>query len=839
MATHHQPAHHKKGIARKIFFLCSVVFVLLFFWGAWNVYGFIDNLPNPERITERTVAQSTKIFDRTGEVLLYEIHGEERRTVIPLDQIPDLVKHTTLVAEDIHFYEHSGIDFKGILRALWVNLRKGGITQGGSTITQQLVKKALLSDERTYTRKIKEIILSLLLEKKYTKDEILGLYLNQIPYGANAYGISAAAETYFGKKVGDLTIIEAATLAALPNAPTYYSPYGSHREELTQRTNWILDRMTESNYITKEQAADAKKTKVSFSLPNKGIRAPHFVMYIREYLNEKYGEQFVESGGLRVITTLDWKLQQEAERIIAEGAAKNEKLVQGKNASLVAINPKTGEIITMVGSRDYFDIKNDGNVNVALRPRQPGSAFKPFVYATAFKKGYLPETVLFDAFTEFNPNCNPDGTPGPRIKDEKSCYHPGNYDDKFRGPVDLRHAIAQSLNVPSVKLLYLAGVQDSIDTAQQMGISTLTDPQRYGLSLVLGGAEVTLLDITSAFGAFAQDGILHPKTGILEIKNADGVIMEQKENSSLPVLDTEIARTINDVLSDNDARVPVFNPRSSLYFSDRKVAAKTGTTQDYRDAWTIGYTPSLAAGVWVGNNDNAAMNHDGLSVMVAAPIWHAFMEVALKNHPAEDFTPPEKQHTEKPILNGTYRAGTVIKIDKLSLKLATAFTPPELIKEIGTGEIRSILAYVNKNNPEGDIPSNPYDDPQYNNWQAGIASWLSLNALIDTLPPSEYDDIHTPEKTPHASFIIPTGDTISKSEFHDIAITIQSSYPLQEIQLFLNNGLYDSKTKPITTQEIHFRLEDELPIGPIPVKIIIYDEMRNKTVIEKTITITE
>lgn len=826
-------------MARKIFFLCSVIFVLLFFWGAWKAYDLIENLPNPERITERTVAQSTKIFDRTGEVLLYEIHGEERRTVIPLDQIPNIVKHATLVAEDIHFYEHSGIDFKGILRAFWINLKQRSITQGGSTITQQLVKKALLSDERTYTRKLKEIILSLLLEKKYTKDEILGLYLNQIPYGSNAYGISAAAETYFGKKVSDLTLVEAATLAALPNAPTYYSPYGSHRKELEERRNWILNRMTESNYITKEQAADAKKNEVSFSLPNKGIRAPHFVMYIREYLNEKYGEQFVESGGLRVISTLDWKLQQEAEKIITEGAAKNEKLVQGKNASLVAIDPKTGEIIAMVGSRDYFDIKNDGNVNVALRPRQPGSAFKPFVYATAFKKGYLPETVLFDTFTEFNPSCNPDGTLGPKIKDQKNCYHPKNYDDKFRGPIDLRHSLAQSLNVPSVKLLYLAGIQDSIDTAQQMGISTLTNPQRYGLSLVLGGAEVTLLDITSAFGAFAQDGILHPKTAIREIRSADGVIMEQKQDSSLPVLDTEIARTINDILSDNDARIPVFNPRSSLYFVGRKVAAKTGTTQDYRDAWTIGYTPSLVAGVWVGNNDNTAMNHDGLSVMVAAPIWHQFMEVAMVNQPTEDFTPPQKQETEKPILKGIYRAGTVIKIDKLSKKLATAFTPSELIQEIGTGEIRSILAYVNKNNPNGPTPTNSYDDPQYNNWQIGITTWLSINSLISILPPSEYDDIHTPEKTPHASFISPMGDTISKSEFHDIGITIQSAYPLQEIQLFINDGLYDSKTKPITTQEIYFHLQDELPINTIPIKIIIYDEMRNKVTIEKTVTVIE
>lgn len=835
----HHRVSHKKIIKRRFFYILILLVFFGFIGGAWTLYSLTNNLPNPERITDRSIAQSTKIFDRTGTVLLYEIHGEEKRTIVPFDDIPETIKHATLVAEDIHFYQHSGLDFRGILRAILVNLARNSITQGGSTITQQLVKNSILTSERTYTRKIKEAILSVLIEKKYSKDEILELYLNQIPYGSNTYGVAAAAETYFNKHINELTLGEAALIASLPKAPTYYSPYGTHKEELMKRREWILDRMAQNSFITAIQADEAKKIKLSFNLPTKSIRAPHFVMYVREYLNEKYGEQFVEVGGLRVITTLDWKLQEESEKIIVEGAKRNEQLVSAKNASLVSIDPKTGDILAMVGSRDYFDIKNDGNVNVALRPRQPGSAFKPFVYASAFKKGYTPETLLFDVFTEFNVHCNPDGTPGPFIKDPKDCYHPKNYDDIFRGPVDLRHAIAQSLNIPSVKLLYLTGINDVIQTAKDMGISTLTDPKRYGLSLVLGGAEVNLLEMTSAFGVFAQDGILHPKTAILRIENTKGIIIEEKRDSSVPVLDTEVARIINDLLSDNDARVPMFNPRSSLYFADRKVAAKTGTTQDYHDAWTIGYTPQIVTGVWVGNNDNTPMNQKGLSVMVAAPIWHSAIEAAMVNFPPEDFTSPEKRITEKPILRGIYRNGGVIKIDKISQKLATALTPTELTEEVGYGEITSILGILTKEDPLGTPPLNPYNDPQFKNWQMGIYSWLTTNNLPTSYIPVGFDDIHTLEKQPQVIITTPINDTLTASSLTEITTEVQSYFPLQEIQLFFNDGLIDSKTAPIHQGRVTFPLTDTLNPGQLYIKIITYDTMKNKTVTEKIILITE
>lgn len=832
---------------RKGFFILAL---FLFAAGAGVVFAYsvVHTLPNPDRIKERSVIESTKIYDRTGTVVLYEIHGEEKRTVVPLAEIPDSLKKATLAAEDIHFYQHAGLDWRGIIRAFFIDLMQGAITQGGSTITQQLVKKMLLTDERTVQRKIKEAILAVWIERKYSKDEILELYLNQIPYGSNAYGVAAAAQTFFAKPVSQLTLGEAALLAALPKAPTHYSPYGSHKDELFLRRDWILDRMAEYGLATKEAVMQAKRQLV-FAMPRQSILAPHFVMFIREYLDDKYGADFVENGGLKVITSLDWNLQEQAEKIVKEGADKNESLVKAANASLVAIDPKTGEILTMVGSRDYWgkpipdscnpgiNCRFDPHVNIATRERQPGSAFKPFVYATAFKKGYTPETILFDVPTEFNALCNPDGTPGPQVSDPNSCYHPKDYDDKFRGPVSLRQALAQSLNVPSVKLLYLAGSKDSIETARAMGITTIGDPARYGLTLVLGGAEVNLLEMTSAYGAFANEGILHPYNAVLRIENSHGVVLEEKKDSSLPVLDAEVARTINNILSDNGARVPVFSPHSSLYFPNRQVAAKTGTTQDYRDAWVVGYTPSLVAGVWVGNNDNTPMHQGGLSVMVAGPIWHKFLELALASTTPEEFTPPTPAVPEKPILRGIYRAGTPVKIDKISKKLATDLTPPELIEEDSFGPVESILAFVQKDDPLGAPPANPHDDPQYKNWQAAIDRWLSANVLPFHVLPQEVDDVHTANKRPNISFLLPQKDTKNAENVQEVAVKTSATFPLREVSLFINDELIDSKTAPIISSELHFRLPKPLAPGEYRIKITAYDAVQNTSSVESVILV--
>ena len=829
-----------------IFFIFGISVLGLSLAGLFIIF-IARGLPDPAKITERQVAESTKIFDRTGKIILYEIHGEEKRTVIPLEEMPEIVKQATIAIEDADFYKHSGISLRGIARAIFIDILKKGFVQGGSGITQQLVKNSFLGRERTITRKIKEAILAIQLERKYAKDDILEFYLNQIPYGSNAYGIQAASRTFFGKDAKDLTLAEAAALSSLPKAPTYYSPHGSRKNELMARKDYVLDRMAALGQINNEEAGLAKKEVLNFLAPRQNIRAPHFVMLVREYLNEKYGEDVVESGGLNVITTLDWELQEMAENIVKEGAARNEKLIKAHNAALAALNPKTGEILAMVGSRDYFDIENEGNFNVATALRQPGSAFKPFVYATAFKKGFTPDTVLFDVPTEFHSNCGPGATstvaydrklkPDEEPAEYEKCYHPANYDEKFRGPVTLRQAIAQSINVPSVKLLYLAGVNDAIELARGLGITSLIDPKRYSLSLVLGGAEVQLIEMISAYGVFANDGILAPKTFILEVKRGEE-ILEEKKDEPRAALDTNIARIINDVLSDNEARIGVFQRYSSLYFSDRQVAAKTGTTQEYRDAWTIGYTPSIVAGVWVGNNDNTPIQQKGSGVLAAAPIWHAFMASATAKMLPEEFPRPEYQRPEKPILRGLWQGGEIIKLDKISKKLASTSTPPEYIEDVAVGEPHDILYWIDKENPTEDKPENPEKDSQYTNWEWAFQEWLKTSGFKQMSReelPKEYDDVHTEANRPvitkisleEATSTVPeaTGTLISALK---LIISVKSKFSLKEIDVFSNDELVQSISLPQIDKPYEIiipKIEgtEELP----QIKIKAYDNVGN------------
>ena len=839
-------SRRKSKRARRIGYALISFFLLVTIAGVWAAYTIVQNLPDPRRLDARSVAQSTKIYDRTGTIILYEIHGDERRTVIPLSEIPPHVRNAVVVAEDSNFYKHAGVDVRGILRAFVKNLTSGDIRQGGSTITQQLVKNSILSPEKTYSRKVKEALLALSIETVYSKDQILEMYLNQVPYGSNAYGVSAAARIYFSKDVRDLSIAEAATLASLLQAPTYYF---SHKEDLISRKEWVIDRMAEEGFISRDDALAAKSERLLFSLHPQSIIAPHFVLYVRELLTELFGEEYVEQGGLSVITTLDAGLQKRAEDAVKKGAEKNEGLGV-YNAGLVAIDPKTGGILAMVGSRDYWmapkpdgctpgvSCKFDPHVNISLRKRQPGSSFKPFVYATAFKKGYTPETVLFDVPTEFNPLCNPDGTPGPAVQDPDICYHPQNYDKKYRGPVTLREALAQSMNVPSVKLLYLANIRDSIDTASAAGITTLTEPDRYGRSLVLGGAEVTLLEMTSAFGVFAQDGILYPKTAITRVEDARGKILFEQEPRGTPVLDTEIARRITDILKDNAARSPVFGPTSALYFPDREIAVKTGTTQDYRDAWVVGYSPSLVAGVWVGNSDNSTIERERLSAMVAAPMWHEFLAGALASVPPESFVPPEKEFPEKPVLRGLYRSGPVVRIDSLSGKLATEFTPPELVVEKTFGPVTTILSAVNKKDPLGPPPQYPEEDPQFKNWLAGISGWLAAHPLPDVIPPTESDSTHTEEARPLITFVSLPADLVFAQSPALISVQIAHVFPLREISFFVDDVLSGVDVSP-SSDTVEFLLETPLVAGTHLLRSVAYDILGNRGEEEKSIVILE
>ncbi len=719
-------------------------------------FYYSRQLPDPNAWQDRKIIQSTKIYDREGKNLLYEIHGEEKRTVIPFNEIPQMVKEATVVAEDAEFYSHSGINIRGIIRAIWADIKGGTLVEGGSSITQQLIKNAYLSPERTLSRKIKELILSIALERRYSKDEILNFYLNQIPYGSNSYGIEAAAQTYFNKPAKELNLAEVIYLVAMPKAPSYYSPYGNHGEELKSRANHILSRMRELKYISDNDYNNTLETTVNFVGQKTGITAPHFVFFIRDYLNEKYGEDFVEKGGLKVTTTINLDLQKIAETVVEDGAKRNE-IYNTKNAALVAIDPKTGQILAMVGSKNYWDNpepegcepgKNcqfEPNVNIATRLRQPGSSFKPFVYATAINNGYTPDTVIWDIPTEFNPLCSWDGIAEPGV-DQQTCYKPKNYDGRFRGPVTLKQALANSLNVPSVQVLYLAGINDSINTAENLGITTLKDRSRYGLSLVLGAAEVKLLDMVSAYGVFGQEGIKREPIGILKVEDGSGRILEEYKDQSQKVLSEQVAREINDILSDNTARAPMFGLYSPLSLGDRPVAAKTGTTQDpndetkAKDAWIIGYTPSLVAGVWTGNNDNTPIEKGGAGVAAAGPIWHDFMTQALKDAPIETFTKPDPIITEKPILNGQYQISVKLKINKNNGLLATDKTPQNLIEEKSFIEIHTILYWLNKDDPQGAPPEKPDSNPQFKNWETALQNWLQNNfpTAYNQLP-KDYD----------------------------------------------------------------------------------------------------
>lgn len=798
----------KKKSGKRVFKILAFIFLFLsasLFITAAAVFAyFAKDLPDLKTMDQRQIIESTKIYDRSGQILLYDVHGEEKRTVVGLQDISQPMVKAILAVEDADFYRHPGFDVKGLLRAAWANLQGKKIVQGGSTITQQLIKNTLLTRERTYARKIKELILALEMERRYSKDEILNLYLNQIPFGSNAYGAEAAALTFFNKRAKDLTIAESALLAALPKAPTFYSPYGSNPEDLQARQEHVLDRMKELQFISAQEAERAKKENLKFKSQATALKAPHFVTYVREYLEEKYGSEYLEQGGLKVITTLDWRLQELGEKIVEEGAAQNEKKYRASNAALTAIDPKTGHLLAMVGSRNYFgepspkncvpgkNCRFDPNVNVTIRKRQPGSAFKPFAYAAALKKGFTPQTVLFDLPTEFaahNQNCPPEVD---FSNENKECYHPQNYDGKFRGPVTMRQALAQSLNLPSVKVLYLAGVPETVNMARDLGITTLTDRAQYGLALVLGGGAVKLVDLTAAYGVFANEGIKNPTTAILRIEDAQGNVLEQYEKKNVRVLDQETANLVTNILSDNEARAPVFGPASPLYFSDRPAAAKTGTSQDYRDAWLVGSTPSLAVGVWAGNNNNEEMEKGGAGMMAAGPLWHTFMAEALKNKPVEHFSEPEyKNQPTNPLLKGDFAYEVTVATDKISGKLATEFTPPELIQEKTYKQVHSILYFLDKNNPLGPAPENPNQDPQFKGWEIPIQKWITETAQADLFnqsPPSEQDDVHVPSNRPTITVISPAAqETIGSQQ---VTVHVEAFAPLgiKQVDFFFNDA---------------------------------------------------
>lgn len=755
------------------FLAATIAVIALFAWAS-------KDLPDPNNITQRSVPETTKIYDRTGTHLLYEIHGDQKRTVVELADMAKYVRDATITAEDRDFYKHGGFDVRGMMRALLrdiLHLGSGGRLQGGSTITQQFIKKSVLTDEQTLTRKVKELVLSIEIEQRFSKDQILKLYLNEIPYGSVAYGIESASQTFFGKNAKDLSLSEAALLASLPKGPTYYSPYGNHRDELIARQRYIIDSMVSEGYATADEAEQAKKDDVLARIQPKRepIVAPHFVFYVKEQLADEYGEQVVERGGLKVITTLDVDKQKMSEDAIADHRKDIEKW-DANTAAMVAFDPKTGEILAMTGSADYFDETINGKYNAIVGKLQPGSSIKPMVYAAAFEKGYTPSTVVEDLKTNFSLTASP--------------YEPNDYDGQERGFVTLKEALAGSLNIPAVKVLYLTGLDRFQEFARRLGYTTFEDKSRFGLSLVLGGAEVRPIEHVAAFSAFAQDGVLHPTKAVLKVEDKDGKVLKDETDAGAGkrVFDQQVARQINDILSDNAARAYIFGEKNYLTLPDRPVAAKTGTTNDYKDAWTIGYTPSLVAGVWVGDSQGQKMKRGADGSKVAAPIWQQFMRQALAGTPPESFEAPDPVTTGKPVLDGAKDSQVKVKVDKITGKLATPSTPPEFVEERSFGVPHSILFFVDKDDPRGPVPEHPETDPQFVGWEKVVADWAAKQNFVITPPPTETDDVHVPENVPSISFITPRdGDAIPDRHFAP-QVSASSRRGVVKVQYSMDGG---------------------------------------------------
>ncbi|MCX6713056.1 MAG: penicillin-binding transpeptidase domain-containing protein, partial [Candidatus Vogelbacteria bacterium] len=608
-----------------------------------------------------------------------------------------------------------------------------------------------------------------------------------------------------------------AYLAAIPQAPTTYSPYGNHKDLLENRKNLVLSKMAAAGYITKQEAVRAMVEKVKFAPPAfRGLNAPHFVFFIKEYLEQKYGGAAqVEKMGLKVYTTIDFPMQQKMEEVVKKYATENEKNYNAKNAAMVAIDPKTGQILAMQGSRDYFDTTYEGNFNVALAHRQPGSAFKPFVYATAFNLGYTPETVLFDLPTEFNPSCAPTASKAKA----KECYMPVNYDAKYLGPLTLRDALAQSRNIPAVKLLYLAGINNALTTAKSMGINSLKDANTYGLTLVLGGGEVSLLDMTSAYGVFAADGIRHPYTGILKVVDAEGRVLEEyKESAGTQVLPAESARKVSDILSDNTARTPAYGANSPLYFLGRSVAAKTGTSNDFRDTWILGYSPDLAVGAWAGNNDNSPIAKK-VAGMVVAPMWGAFMREVLPSRPNNKFIPPAPSDPNiKPIMRGIWQGG-------LTTNNGTAM-------QVLT-DVHSILYWVDKRNPTGPSPSNPNNDGQFTNWEYPIRIWArqngySTSGAIISVPINQTGGGGQTSGALAVKIDKPgNGESFAADAEVPVQLTIRSSSPVAKTEFYLNRTMIKrSTTNP--TQLLFGLSEFDNIQADNELTVIVYDQGGSK-----------
>ncbi len=745
------------------------------------------DLPDPGKV-RRLSGFSTEILDRTGETVLYDVFEDQDRKFTPISEIPQTLIDATIAVEDKDFYKHKGFDPLAVPRII-KNVVLNQRLIGGSSLTQQLVKMMLLTNERRISRKIRELVLSLRIERQYSKDEILQMYLNEAPYGGTAVGVAAASQQYFGKEVAELDLIESVILAGLPQSPSRYSPYGSNKLAYVPRAKEVARRMREDGYITEpqEREIDEKLDKVVFRGTGNKINAPHFVMYIKDLLEEMYGEDIMQTGGFKVTTTLDWELQQKAEKVVREEIDKVTAKLNITNGASVVMDTTNGEILSMVGSKDYFEATIDGQVNVVTRPRQPGSSIKPLVYATAFIKGFSPASVLADTITEF---------PG---KDENTPYIPKNYDGKEHGLIHLRDALGSSINIPAVKLLALVGVEDVLRQGYRMGMVTL-DPtretlSRVGLSMALGGAEIELLDMATAYSAFSNGGSKIEPVAILKIEDKDGrVIYEKKQIKLEKVIDEKVAFLINSILSDNNARLITFSPNSYLNIGSRPVAVKTGTTNDLKDNWTIGWTKNTIVGVWVGNNNNEKMKNVASGVSGAAPIWRRQMLDVLSKRPDKPFDIPKGvSEVEVDKISGypahdgfaSYKEwfvdGTVPSgQDPIHTKLKVCKSDPFRLADVVSVSLGNF--------DEKEYVVIKERDPLTNKnlWQRGIDEWIIKQPDQLYKPPTEYCGASTDMDI---KIVSPSDHERINGEEVTIRIEIASTKSLSRVELHIDGTL--------------------------------------------------
>lgn len=807
-------------LATLIFAAIACIFLGTTFLFAW----YAKDLPRPDKV-RRVEGLSTVIYDRNGEVL-YDVYQDQNRIPVEFTELPKHLRDATIAIEDKDFYKHQGFDTMGYLRAVKQIIVYRNLA-GGSTLTQQLVKTVLLTSERTLPRKIKEFILAVQIEKKYSKDQILQMYLNEAPYGGTAWGVEAAAKSYFGKHARDLTLTESAFLSGLPQSPTNYSPFTSDSKAYIWRTEQVLRRMREDGYINKQQEQNSIRELglMEFSAKGTNIKAAHFVMYVRQQLIEKFGEKMVEGGGLRVTTTLDYKIQEEAEKIVSEEAKKLAPY-KASNAASVIINPKSGEILSMVGSKDYFNTEVDGNVNIALALRQPGSSGKPILYATALKQGYTLSSVLMDVKTDF-----PSGNP------EHPIYTPENYDGKFHGPMQIRYALGNSINITAVKMAALAGIKNVMEMGYEMGITTWqpTDEnmKNVGLSLALGGREVKMLELASAYGVFAANGVKNEALSILKVTNSQNkTLYEYRRTDGKKVLSPQICYLISNILSDNSARTMAFGTNSLLVIPGKTVAVKTGTTDQKRDNWTFGYTPSFVVGVWVGNNDNSPMNPTITSgVTGAAPIWNRLMKLVLKGKSDEEFKKPDNiNQLEIDGFAGGLPVGSQPKRTEIFIKgtepqsVSSIYQRLKISKnddkklansvEIGAGDFTEKEFYVF-------TEKDPVSTDGKNRWQEGINVWAD----------SQTDDKYkVPKETSEAMsdrVVIKIKQPEDQKQYNEHDIQVDASAlakrDVVRMELYIDGEQKDSKAGNNLTVPIN------LATGPHEIKIKGIDSAGNSS----------